>query len=99
MRITDGLRAWADEAFECQRISYPAMQELNAIVDRIEAEHKRRMRQQSRDLPRAFAKYMRGVLADYEHGVKRTRMDATERQMRKGRVWNPDRKRWVEVEQ
>lgn len=45
---------------------------LERIADEIDAEHARRMDQQSNDLRRAFCRYIGGVVDDYRHGIKRT---------------------------
>lgn len=58
---------------------YVTMADLDAIADRIDAEHKRRMEQSRYEMRRATIRYLRGVLTDYEKCVKRVRKgDATE---------------------
>jgi hypothetical protein len=53
--------------------------ELLEIADRIDAEHKRRMDDCRRNTNRALVRYLRGVLTDYDKGIKRVRKgDATE---------------------
>lgn len=52
---------------------------LLEIADRIDAEHKTRMSQSRRESRLAAIRYLRGVLLDYEKGVKRVRKgDAVE---------------------
>lgn len=56
--------------------------ELLEIADRIDAEHKRRMEQSRYETRRAVLRYLRGVLVDYERGVKRVRKGDTARVVR-----------------
>lgn len=48
-------------------------EELYAIADRIDEEHKRRMDDCRRETRRALVRYLRGVLTDYDKGIKRVR--------------------------
>lgn len=58
---------------------YVTMADLDAIADRIDAEHKTRMSQSRRESRLAAIRYLRGVLLDYERGIKRVRKgDAVE---------------------
>jgi hypothetical protein len=53
--------------------------EMTAIADRIDAEHKRRMDDCRRNVRREAVRYMRGVLTDLDRGVRRVRKgDKTE---------------------
>lgn len=53
--------------------------ELLEIADRIDSEHKRRMDDCRRNTNRALVRYLRGVLTDYDRGIKRVRKgDAVE---------------------
>ena len=54
---------------------YVTMADLDAIADRIDAEHKTRMSQSRRESRLAAIRYLRGVLLDYEKGVKRVRKE------------------------
>lgn len=47
--------------------------ELFAIADRIDREHESRMADSRREMRRAVIRYIRGVLNDYDHGIKRKR--------------------------
>jgi hypothetical protein len=47
--------------------------ELLEIADRIDAEHKRRLDDSRRNTNRALVRYLRGVLTDYDRGIKRVR--------------------------
>jgi hypothetical protein len=76
--ITKELREIADEI--CERAGYGApygpsseKEELCAIADRIDAEHRRRMGDCRREVRREVIHYMRGVLTDLERGVRRVR--------------------------
>ena len=76
--ITAELREFADEIYE--RAGYGAPygpssenEELCAIADRIDAEHKRRMDDCRREVRREVIRYMRGVLTDLDRGVRRVR--------------------------
>jgi len=46
---------------------------LTNIADEIDAEHARRMYQQSHDIRNASCKYLASVIEDYRHGRKRMR--------------------------
>ena len=46
---------------------------LNAHADRIDAEHERRMADCRREVKRDVVRYVRGVLTDYNKGIKRVR--------------------------
>ena len=48
---------------------------LKELLDEIDAEHERRMEQQSRDLLKAHMRYIAGVVEDYKHGIKRKRKE------------------------
>ena len=47
--------------------------DLDHIADRIDEEHKRRMDDCRRETRRALVRYLRGVLTDYDKGIKRVR--------------------------
>ncbi len=47
--------------------------DLDHIADRIDAEHERRMDDCRRETRRALVRYLRGVLTDYDKGIKRVR--------------------------
>lgn len=47
--------------------------DLLVIADRIDREHERRMADSRREMRRAAVRYMRSVLDDYYHGIKRVR--------------------------
>ena len=49
--------------------------ELIEIADRIDAEHKRRMEDCRHNTKRALVRYLRGVLNDYDRGIKRVRKE------------------------
>lgn len=71
--IADYLREYADFLYE--RGVIPAIDHgiLTDIADKIDAEHRRRMYQQSRDIQKASCKYLASVIDDYKHGRKRKR--------------------------
>ena len=46
-----------------------------SLADAIDAEHERRMEQQSYDLLKAHMRYIAGVVEDYKHGIKRKRKE------------------------
>lgn len=48
---------------------------LEAVADRIDQEHERRMADSRREMRRAVIRYLRSVLTDYERGVKRVRKE------------------------
>lgn len=53
--------------------------ELLEIVDRIDTEHKSRLDDCRHNTKRALVRYLRGVLTDYDRGIKRVRKgDAVE---------------------
>lgn len=56
---------------------YVTMADLDAIADRIDAEHEQRMEQSRYETRRATMRYLRGVLTDYDRGVKRVRKGDT----------------------
>ena len=47
--------------------------EMTAVADRIDAEHRRRMDDCRREVRREVIRYMRGVLTDLDRGVRRVR--------------------------
>jgi hypothetical protein len=72
----------------------PSVEELEAVADAIDREHRYRMERSRDDTRRAFAKYLRGVIADYLKGRKRLHSDADARYARKavanGLIGNDD---------
>lgn len=77
-RVSEPLRKYA-------RIPYRSHQrdQLLGIADEIDREHERRMEQSRNDTRRAFARYLRSVIADYLKGYKRLHEDAFARYQRK----------------
>ena len=60
-----------------QRDKLPPYDVLVGIADRIDSEHRRRMRQCRRETKRATAKYLRAIIEEYcIHSVKRKPRDA-----------------------
>jgi hypothetical protein len=49
------------------------MSKLTDYADRIDAEHRRRMDDCRRNTKHALVRYLRGVLTDYDRGIKRVR--------------------------
>ena len=80
--ITKELREWASKHFGktlddgntlINGLEMLEMNELLEIADRIDAEHRRRMDDCRRETRRALVRYLRGVLTDYDKGIKRVR--------------------------
>ena len=71
--IADDLREYADWLYEHGVI--PAIDHgiLTGIADKIDAEHRHRMYQQSHDIRKAACRYISGIVEDYKHGRKRKR--------------------------
>lgn len=69
--IADDLREYADYLKEGGEITDYYI--LINIADEIDAEHARRMYQQSHDIRNASCKYLASVIEDYRHGRKRKR--------------------------
>jgi hypothetical protein len=71
--IADDLREYAD--FLNERGIIPAIDYyiLTNIADEIDAEHRRRMYQQSHDIRKAACRYFASVVEDYRRGRKRVR--------------------------
>ena len=71
--IADNLREYADWLYE--RGIIPAIDYgiLANIADKIDAEHRRRMYQQSHDIRKAACRYFASVMEDYKRGRKRRR--------------------------
>ena len=69
--IADGLREYADYLKEIGEMTDYYI--LTNIADEIDAEHARRMYQQSHDIRNASCKYLASVIDDYRHGRKRKR--------------------------
>ena len=77
--ITKNLREYVDVLYEHGTI--PALDHgvFGTIADRIDAEYRRRLDTCRENTKRAVIRYLRGVLTDYDRGVKRVRKgDATE---------------------
>lgn len=74
--ITKELREYAlDVANHDAGIAYA----FKCVADRIDAEYRRRMDDCRRETRRALVRYLRGVLTDYDKGIKRVRKgDVTE---------------------
>lgn len=68
-RITEELRAFVNAYIDDDDGRVLGMD----IADRIDAEHERRMERSRYETRRAVLHYLRGVLLDYEKGVKRVR--------------------------
>lgn len=69
--IADELREYADYLKEIGEMTDYYL--LTNIADEIDAEHRRRMHQQSHDIRKAACRYLAGVVEDYKHGKKRKR--------------------------
>lgn len=74
MAIADDLREYADY-LKGREVSDDDHLVLMGIADQIDREHGERLWQCRRETKRAFARYMRSVITDYEKGVKRVRKD------------------------
>jgi hypothetical protein len=73
--ITKELREYAQQAVMRDDYMAGLTYDLDRIADRIDAEHERRMADSRREMRRAVIHYLRGVLNDYEKGVKRVRKE------------------------
>ncbi len=73
--IADDLREYADFLHERGTISEDDHMVLTHIADEIDAEHARRMYQQSRDIRKSACRYFAAVVEDYKCGKKRKRND------------------------
>jgi hypothetical protein len=77
--ITKELREYVNTMYDYGAITPSNHDTTIAIADRIDAEHETRMSQSRRESRLAAIRYLRGVLLDYEKGIKRVRKgDATE---------------------
>lgn len=52
---------------------YVTMADLDAIADRIDAEHQHRLMDCRRNTKRELVRYLRGVLTDYDRNIRRVR--------------------------
>ena len=73
--ITKGLRDYADLIYERGAITALDHGILLGYATAIDNEHKRRMADSRRNMRRAVVRYLRGVLNDYDHGIKRARKE------------------------
>jgi hypothetical protein len=71
--ITKELREYSSQAVNRDDYMAGLTYDLDRIADRIDAEHERRMADSRREMRRAVIRYIRGVLNDYDHGIKRKR--------------------------
>lgn len=62
-----------------------SIETLMSIADRIDADHEGRMERCRRETKRAFGRYLRSVIVDYEHSMKRRRADMLARYERRRR--------------
>ena len=69
--IADDLREYADYLKEGGKITDYYI--LTNIADEIDAEHRRRMYQQSHDIRKAACRYFASVVEEYKQGRKRKR--------------------------
>jgi len=79
---TKELREWVNKylyPYDINYINSSYGTHLMEIADAIDAEHRRRMADSRRESRQAAIRYLRGVLLDYERGIKRVRKgDAVE---------------------
>jgi hypothetical protein len=71
--ITKGLREYVDLIYDHGAISALDHGVLLDYADHIEEEYKNRLENSRREMRRAVIRYIRGVLNDYDHGIKRKR--------------------------
>jgi hypothetical protein len=71
--IADDLREYANVLYERGIIPAIDHDALVGIADKIDAEHRHRMYQQSHDIRRAACRYLAGIIEEYKHGKKRKR--------------------------
>lgn len=70
-RIADPLREYINSKDWSDRSTDADLASLVTIAGRIDREHDGRMEQCRRETKRAFARYLRAVIEDYERGRKR----------------------------
>ena len=71
--ITKGLREYVDLIYNHGAISALDHGVLLDYADHIDREHESRMADSRREMRRAVIRYLRSVLNDYDHGIKRKR--------------------------
>lgn len=71
--ITKELREYVNTLYDYGAITPSNHDATIALADRIDAEHERRMDDCRRNSNRHVVRYIRGVLTDYDRGVKRVR--------------------------
>ena len=73
--ITKGLREYVDTLYGRGAIAPFDHGALTDYADAIDAEHKSRLDDCRHNTKRALVRYLRGVLTDYDRGVKRVRKE------------------------